>query len=159
MLLRLLVICSVMCARFAVAGNYYPVDGDSLEQNDERIRLDGIDAPELYQHCYSALGEEYACGEQALQYLQNLTENREIDCKCLEQKDIYGRRICECFSGEVSLNEAMVAAGWAMTYRDEKYTKAEQDAKLGKRGIWQGKFMRPALYRALEHVRRPMVLP
>lgn len=154
MLLRLLVILSVMCCRLAVAGNYYPVDGDSLEQNDERIRLDGIDAPELAQSCYSASGEEYACGKQALQYLQNLTKNREVDCKCLEQNDIYGRRICECFAGEVSLNEAMVAAGWAMTYRDEKYAKAEQDAQLGKRGIWQGKFMRPALYRALERIKQ-----
>ena len=154
MLLRLLVILSVMCCRLAVAGNYYPVDGDSLEQDDERIRLNGIDAPELYQHCYSASGKEYACGEQALQYLQNLLRGGNVRCDCAEQKDIYHRRICECFAGEVSLNEAMVAAGWAMTYRDEKYAKAEQDAQLGKRGIWQGKFMRPALYRALERIKQ-----
>jgi endonuclease YncB( thermonuclease family) len=48
----------------------------------------------------------------------------------------------------------MVAAGWAMTYRDEKYAKSEQNAQLGKRGIWQGKFMRPALYRALERIKQ-----
>ena len=33
----------------ATAAEYKAVDGDSLVRGDERIRLKGIDAPELYQ--------------------------------------------------------------------------------------------------------------
>jgi endonuclease YncB( thermonuclease family) len=42
----------------------------------------------------------------------------------------------------------MVKSGWAVSY-DNYYNDAEATAKESKSGIWQGKFMRPELYRAL----------
>lgn len=156
MLLRFLLILGILGCRVAVAGDFYPVDGDSLEHDGVRIRLNGIDAPEITQTCYLANGQEYACGEAALQHLQSLLKRGNIRCDCLDEKDIYKRSICECFAGDISLNKAMVMAGLAMTYRSEKYAKDEQAAKHNKRGIWRGKFMRPALYRALERVRNPV---
>lgn len=124
-------------------------DGDSLIIGERRIRLDGIDAPEFTQTCFDGQNKEYDCGKKSLHYLENLIANAEIKCSCLSEKDRYKREICECFAGNVSLNKKMVAAGWAVTYRDKTYLLAEQEAKQNKRGIWQGKFMRPAIYRIL----------
>ena len=138
----------------AAAAEYTAVDGDSLVQGERRIRLDGIDAPEFIQSCYNAQGAEYPCGLEALQYLERLMQNNDITCDCLPEPDIYGREMCECFADGVSLNRAMVFAGYAQTYRSDKYTDAEKSAKSEKRGIWQGKFMRPALFRALERIKQ-----
>ena len=126
------------------------VDGDSLEIGDRRIRLDGIDAPEFVQTCFTALGEEYACGKEALDFVEELIKDKPVDCRCLPEKDRYGRELCECFVDDVSVNTALVQAGWAMSYRDAKYDELQAKAEAAKCGIWQGKFMRPALFRALE---------
>lgn len=124
-------------------------DGDSLEIGERRIRLDGIDAPEFTQICQDDSGNDYNCGFQSFQYLKNLVKDKEIDCRCLPDKDRYLREICECYADSISLNKAMVAAGWAVTYRDKTYIDEENKAKENKLGIWQGKNMRPAIYRAL----------
>ena len=44
----------------------------------------------------------------------------------------------------------MVAAGHAVGYRSNRYEAEENIAKAHKLGIWQGKFMRPELYRTLK---------
>ena len=151
------IICLVSGMLFAVAASaqtYTAVDGDSLADGERRIRLDGIDAPEFVQSCYTDSGAEYTCGLDALRYLEDLMRDSEIRCDCLPEKDKYDREICECFADDVCLNEAMVFGGYAVTYRSDKYADAEKNAKEHKRGIWTGKFMRPALFRALERVQK-----
>lgn len=143
-------ICFLCFSQFAHA-DLKVVDGDSLEQNNERIRLEGIDAPEYLQICENALAEEYNCGEKSTQYLQELIANKDVNCECLKQSDKYDRKLCECFiDNNVSLNQEMIRAGWATRYRTEKYLSDEQDAKQKGIGLWQGKFMRPALFRILQ---------
>jgi len=141
---------AVFCAVPAFADEVIVKDGDSLEAGERRIRLDGIDAPEYPQVCLNDEGKEYPCGKEALQFLENLTKGQDVDCKCLPHKDRYHREICECFVGDVSVNQAVVSAGWAVAYRDKTYLAQEKEAKENKRGIWQGKYMRPAIYRVLQ---------
>ena len=59
---------------FSATAQIRVVDGDSLEINNKKIRLIGIDAPEYYQTCFDEDGLEYDCGFDALEYLQNLIE-------------------------------------------------------------------------------------
>ena len=68
-----------------------------------------------------------------------------------EQKDIYNRDLSTCYANGINLNRRMLENGWAVAYRTERedYLAAEQQAKKNKRGIWQGKFMKPELYRIL----------
>ena len=40
-------------------------DGDSLKIGKEKIRLSGIDAPEMKQICYDETASPYACGHVA----------------------------------------------------------------------------------------------
>lgn len=143
----------VLFALNAPAQNIKVVDGDSLEIDGKRIRLNGIDAPEYKQKCKNAAGKTYACGKKSMYYVEDFIADKYVDCRCLPEKDRYERELCECFVDGVSLNEALVSAGWAVAYRDNNYTKMEKVAREHKRGIWQGKNMRPALYRTLQRKR------
>lgn len=136
-------------AQRAVAFEVTVKDGDSLETDERIIRLDGIDAPEFSQICQDAQGKDYECGKVSSNYLQNLVMQKDVDCRCLPQKDRYKREICECFADGVSLNRSMVAAGQAIIYRDKTYLKEQENAQKNKLGVWQGKYMRPAIYRVL----------
>ena len=45
-------------------------DGDSLKIGKEKIRLSGIDAPEMKQICYDENDSPYACGHVAKKKLE-----------------------------------------------------------------------------------------
>ena len=51
--------------------NGYPkiIDGDTLVIKKLKIRLFGIDAPEIKQTCKNEFNENYFCGEEAKKYL------------------------------------------------------------------------------------------
>lgn len=133
------------------AESFNVVDGDSLGLNGERIRILNIDAPEYKQYCFDADGKKYMCGKRALRYMRELAKDKMV-CK-REDIDRYGRSLAKCHlpNGE-DVGRLMVLAGWAVAYGDA-YVEEEAAAKKNKKGIWQGKFMRPELYRALNKSR------
>lgn len=143
---------------FSATAQIRVVDGDSLEINNKKIRLIGIDAPEYYQTCFDEDGLEYDCGFDALEYLQNLIEkgqNRGDKVKCKKiSVDKYNRDLSECFIGKTNINRAMVKSGYALSYWSDEYKKLENKAKKNKRGIFRGKYMRPELYRILEKYKK-----
>lgn len=129
------------------------VDGDSLEIGGKKIRLVGIDSPEFFQICETSDGKAYECGQEALKFMQSMVDagaaqKNQVVCKKVGT-DRYNRALSLCFVGEKNLNLEMVLNGWAVVYRNERFVEAEQEAKSNHRGIWQGKFMRPELYRIL----------
>lgn len=127
--------------------NYKVIDGDSLEQGTRRIRLIGVDAPEYLQNCRDRENREYRCGLKSMDYLQSLMVGT-IKCTTFS-KDRYGRDLCECINGEgLNINRQMVMSGWAIAFGEE-YKDEENAAKKANLGVWQGKFMRPELFRAL----------
>lgn len=146
----LLILSLLTFCQTSNSAEYAAVDGDSLVRGDERIRLKGIDAPELYQKCNEENGEKYDCGKESLEYLQNLMNKGKVHCKCQKKRDRYKRKLCECFVSTLSLNQEMVASGNAVSYKSKKFEDSEIYAKEHKYGIWRGKFMRPAIFRALE---------
>ena len=48
-----------------ISGRADVADGDTLRIGDVRIRLTGLDAPELDQTCTDALGASWGCGRDA----------------------------------------------------------------------------------------------
>ena len=155
MMKYLLPLLFILCFCSVSGAEYKAVDGDSLVRGEERIRLKGIDAPELYQKCYNENGESYDCGKEALEFLQNLMAENKVRCKCQKQRDCYKRKLCNCYVSTLSLNREMVAAGWAVAYKSKKFEELENEAREHKYGIWRGKFMRPSIYRALERANNP----
>lgn len=131
-------------------GDVYVVDGDSLKLGEQNVRLAHIDAPEYYQTCKRADKSTYNCGIKAREKLESLLKLGELSCKTVG-RDIYNRDMSECFAGRTNINLEMVRSGWAVVYksRDAVYLEAQADAKRAKLGIWQGKYMKPELYRIL----------
>lgn len=125
------------------------IDGDSLEIGNRRIRLMGIDAPEYVQQCKDKHKKIYPCGINSAQYLQELINNQPITCR-VHKKDQYDRDLCTCYVGNIDINREMVLSGHAITYLETPYHQEQIDAKQHKRGLWQGRFMQPRLFRRLK---------
>lgn len=126
------------------------VDGDSLWLDGKEIRLSGIDAPEYHQMCFDAQNKEYPCGKKATEALRNML-GRDLKCNFVV-KDKYKRYVSVCYSHGINVNRKMVEEGWAVAYKrySHEYDEAEKSAQESKKGIWQGRFMKPELYRILQ---------
>jgi endonuclease YncB( thermonuclease family) len=144
--LGLVMLVAARFERFAAreaAGQAIVNDGDSLTVDGERIRLRGIDAPELDQSC--RLGsEDYACGRRSKAALAERIGGRRVDCRGWE-RDRFRRLLAVCRAGEAELNLAQVEAGWAIAYGD--YGEAEGRAREAKAGLWAGSFEPPRDWR------------
>ena len=128
--------------------NVIVVDGDTIKFNNKKIRLHGIDTPEIKQICKNKTGENYKCGIKAKLELINLISQQKIKC-LIHGKDRYKRLIGTCFIKEININKWLVKNGWALAYR--KYSKDyiidEEWAKNNHKGLWQGEFLEPWKWR------------
>ncbi len=137
------------------------VDGDTVYINDNKFRLEGIDAPEVKQQCKkeslkisSIIGftfyKDYSCGKVSKEKLTSKINGSEIKC-IFTSKDRYKRYIATCYKKKTNLNQWMVRNGYAIAYRrySKKYVPDEDFAKENKLGLWQGKFMNPEKWRKL----------
>ena len=141
---------SVGSDNFNFVGNVYVSDGDTIKSknNKIKIRLHGIDAPEAKQTCKNHDDVKYSCGYRSTKFLKSLISKNQIKCT-IKDKDRYGRLIAVCFSGEININATMVREGWAIAYRyySKDYVNEEEIAKAKKKGIWQGSFVEPYIWR------------
>jgi len=78
-------------------GEARAVDGDTLQVGDTRLRLHGIDAPELRQTCEDQAGEAWACGRRAASELAAAVAGGEVHCVSRE-RDRYRRLVATCWS-------------------------------------------------------------
>lgn len=132
----------------AVAGYVAVTDGDGLVMAGERIRLWGIDAPELDQTC-KRQGATYACGENAREALAGLLTGGEVSCEPVD-RDHHGRLVARCSVQGRDLGAEMVRLGWAVDFRrysQGAYAALERQARGAKRGLWAGEFVPPAEWR------------
>lgn len=135
-----------------VEGKARVVDGDTLEVAGERVRLHGVDAPELDQPC-ERNGASYPCGVAAARWLEERIGSDQVRCEEVE-RDRYGRLVAVCFAGTENLNEGLVVAGWALAYRrfSKRFLGDELDAIQARRGLWAGRFVVPWEWRRGEQV-------
>ena len=71
------------------------VDGDTIDISGQRIRLNGIDAPESRQTCIMD-NQLWRCGEAATEALRRLIGNSPVRCED-QGSDRYGRMIGQCY--------------------------------------------------------------
>jgi micrococcal nuclease len=114
------------------------VDGDTIDVRFgdgtvERVRLIGMDTPERGDPCYREATE-------AIAFFEGLEVTLEKD---VSERDRYGRLLRFVYIGELMLNEAQVANGWAMVYTyppDVKYAdrfvEAQRLAQASGLGLW-----------------------
>ena len=126
-------------------------DGDTIKFNNKKIRLHGIDTPEIKQLCKNKNGEDYKCGVKAKLALINLISSHQVKCS-VHGKDRYKRLIATCFVKNININEWLVKEGWALAYRrySKDYVDEEVFAKNNNLGIWRGDFLEPWKWRRLK---------
>ena len=133
-------------ARLGLSG---PVSGEARVIAGERIRLEGIDAPERGQTCKAATGRDWSCGTAAADRLRTLIKGQAVTCEPLGV-DKYERMLGHCAAGATNLNRAMVETGfaWAFVKYSSEFVDAEAQARATHAGIWQGPATAPWDYRA-----------
>jgi endonuclease YncB( thermonuclease family) len=119
-------------------------DGDSLRSGRLKIRLHGIDAPELKQTCTDSTGATWPCGRAARDAVSKITKAAPLRCVLMDV-DRYGRLIMRCFAGGTDIAEHLVENGLALAYRrySTDYVAAETIARDRGRGVWAGTFEAP----------------
>ena len=130
-----------------IKGKAKIIDGDTIHIGKNKIRLHGIDAPEINQTC-TINKIVWECGINSSQALESMISEKEVQCEIMDI-DRYKRFVAKCFVKNINLNQYMVQNGWAVAYRyySDDFIKNEEIAKKNKSGIWQGKFLDPYLFR------------
>ncbi|HEV7233098.1 MAG TPA: thermonuclease family protein [Sphingorhabdus sp.] len=126
-------------------------DGDSFAIGGQKLRLDGIDAPEYRQTCRDASGAEWQCGKASRAALEKLLRLPALSCVS-DASDPYGRSIATCSAARIpDLAAAQVATGMAISHEYlgiRTYGDEEDIARAAKHGLWAGEFTRPSEWRA-----------
>lgn len=117
------------------------IDGDTFKVDKTRVRINGIDAPEMTQDG----------GMKARAVMKwYVMRAGQITCR-VAKKDRWGRWLATCLNIHgADLADLIVRDGWAFAYRQysKNYILAENEAKRNKRGLWQGEFEYPWDYRS-----------
>ena len=152
-MLKILAMFVVLCLPVsAIAGLVGPVrviDADTWDVGGERVRLFGIDAPEVAQSCRDGAGKPWACGVWTAAQVRERYENRVVACERLDT-DRYGRTVARCFDDGADVARDMVARGLAFAYRrySQDYVLDEKAAVIKAVGLHSGTVQAPAEYRA-----------
>ena len=133
----------------SIIGKAEVIDGDTIHINNNKIRLHGIDAPEIKQTCMTN-DVIWNCGIKSKKTLQNFILEKEVNCKIVDI-DRYKRFVGICFANNKNINSFMVKNGWAIAYKyySNLYVDDERWAIKNKLGIWKSIFIEPYQYRKL----------
>lgn len=133
----------------------FVADGDTIglldaDKKQHRIRLDGIDAPELGQ----------AFGTKSRQALNDAIYGKEV-VVAYEKTDLYGRILGQIYLADRWLNYDQLARGMAWHYRhfngDAYLAESQKTAAAEKVGLWRDVSPEPPWqYRLAEKRRREM---
>jgi endonuclease YncB( thermonuclease family) len=123
-------------------------DGDtcklrSPDNTQIKVRLAGIDAPEMGKKSKKKKKEGQSGGKEAKDFLNSLVVGKTVTLKSYGT-DAYGRNLAEIIINNQSANLKMVAEGWAEVYRGKgprgfdvtTYQAAQADAMRNKKGVW-----------------------
>ena len=120
------------------------LDGDTVEISGAKLRLQGIDAPEIDQLCFDAKGERWSCGVAARDELARRFGDKPWTCK-VSGADEEGRKLASCVVGSETVEEWMASSGWAMAFTrySRNAEKPEALARQAQTGLWAGAFIPP----------------
>lgn len=143
----LVVVCLLALAMLMrderIAGGAVAIDGDTLVMDGRRIRLRGLDAPELAQTCERA-GVTYRCGEEARAAARALVVGQPVSCLA-RGRDRYDRLLATCAVRGLDIGADLVRRGLAVSFGG--YESEEREARDARRGLWAGTFDRPQAWR------------
>ena len=114
------------------------IDGDTIVSDGARIRLAGIDAPELSQ----------PGGSEARSHLIRLIAGGAVRIEPIST-DKYGRLVARVHARCGDLGQLMVRDGYARAAYGQDYVREERLARKRRAGLWAGPgISSPAAHRA-----------
>ena len=130
-----------------IEGQAKVIDGDTIHIGKYKLRLHGIDSPEIEQTCMID-DKIWNCGLKSAANLKDLIIDKNIKCEVYDV-DKYKRYVAECYLNNLNINQYMVRQGWAIAYRyySTQFVKDEEMAAREKLGMWRGTFIEPYLFR------------
>jgi len=151
----------VWAATTAVTGRAHVIDGDTIDVQTRsgeqvRIRIHGIDAPEVTQICETGFSIDWACGEWASQQLRERIEGRFIECQQTDYDTRYDRLVAACFLDGTDIGQALVQDGVAFAYRKYSwdYDLDEKAAAMRDAGLHGFRVQSPEQFRRARIVGR-----
>ncbi|MCR6499699.1 thermonuclease family protein [Shinella sp. CPCC 101442] len=128
-----------------ITGTARAADGDTLTLDGHRIRLAGIDTPEMMQICKRD-GVDWRCGVAARSRLAEFLRAGPVTCRS-QGRDKYDRLLARCETVAGDLGARMVREGLAVSYGG--YEDEEQFAKAERKGLWATEFDLPQQWRKM----------
>jgi endonuclease YncB( thermonuclease family) len=131
-------------AQTTLTGFARVVDADTIAIGGERIRLQGLDAPEIDQPCLDVTSAVWWCGRAAREELIRHVGPERISC-LTSGKDIYARWLAACSTAAGDLGEWLVREGLALAFvrYSTRYVAVEAVARNARKGLWAGAFVAP----------------
>ncbi len=119
-----------------LSGTVVVLDGDTVDFDEGRVRIHGIDAPEGAQSCRSERGD-WACGRAATRAMERLTHDKKVTCEGRGVDD-YGRLLGVCKVDGVDVGASLIRQGlaWAFVKYSRTYVQEEAEARLERRGVF-----------------------
>jgi len=135
------------------------VDGDTIALDGRKIRLLGIDAPELKQLCEDDKGNPWHCGARSRDILLGMLAAAPSPVSCrITGQDRYKRLLGRCFAGSedagLDVQRALVRSGLAVAEYTDDYLIEEDLARAATLGLWAGRFDRPKDWRRQKRVNK-----
>jgi endonuclease YncB( thermonuclease family) len=132
-----------------LTGTVSVTDADTIVIGGERIRLQGVDAPETDQICLDNRGTLWNCGIDARDRLIRHIGSRETSC-VTNGKDAFGRWLATCSTNEGDLSAWLVREGFGLAFirYSNAYVAEESNARSAQKGMWAGAFIAPWDWRA-----------
>lgn len=158
-MLKMLILLAVVMGAPAFAapnGTIRVIDADTIDVGSTRVRLFGIDAPEMGQPCM-ADGRALDCGQWARDVVRERFEGEYARCRQVDT-DQYGRAVAQCAVDGQDMGQVIVNGGFAWAYRrySEIYDLDEKSAALAERGLWSVNVQLPSEYRATRFANDPV---
>ena len=103
------------------------------------IRVSGVDPVPLDHACQRADGEEWPCGQTALQAFRRFLGGRAVEC-FIPPVDQATEVIAPCRFGQIDIGTWLLRQGWGTPndYATEPYRAAALDGRCRRLGMWQG---------------------
>lgn len=143
----LVVLAAIYTGAAAQNGPVHVIDADTIDVGNIRVRLHGIDAPEIGQPCL-ADGREWDCGSWARDETRKRFQGQHATCQEVDI-DRYGRVVATCRVQGQDMGARLVGDGLAWAYRrySDAYDLDEKAAAVAQRGLWAFAMQDPADYR------------